>query len=61
MVPEFYIRVNYWPDAFSWLGEPFMLWCCFIYLGFDLAYPVLFWYIQRREKEEALAKSIKSL
>ncbi|XRM39596.1 hypothetical protein ABZX51_002946 [Aspergillus tubingensis] len=61
MVPEFYIRVNYWPDAFSWLGEPFMLWCCFIYLGFDLAYPVFFWYIQRHEKKEALAKSLKSM
>ncbi|GKZ34630.1 hypothetical protein AbraIFM66950_004944 [Aspergillus brasiliensis] len=59
LIPEFYLRIKYWPEAFSWLNEPFMLWCCYIYLGFDLAYPAIFWYIQRREKEEALARSLK--
>ncbi|PWY95088.1 hypothetical protein BO94DRAFT_571712 [Aspergillus sclerotioniger CBS 115572] len=59
LIPEFYLRGKYWPEAFGYLEQPFMLWCCYIYMGFDLIYPVVFWYIQKREKEGELAKSLK--
>ncbi|RAL01021.1 uncharacterized protein BO80DRAFT_68455 [Aspergillus ibericus CBS 121593] len=59
LVPEFYLRIKYWPEVFGFLGQPFILWCCYMYLGFDLAYPVLFWYIRKREKEDELAKGLK--
>ncbi|OJJ99235.1 hypothetical protein ASPACDRAFT_120412 [Aspergillus aculeatus ATCC 16872] len=58
LVPEFYLRVKYWPEAFGFLGKPFMLWCCAIYLGFDLAYGICFWYIRRMEQEAQRARSM---
>ncbi|KAB8231516.1 uncharacterized protein BDW43DRAFT_301709 [Aspergillus alliaceus] len=51
LVPEFYLRVKYWPENFAFLGKPFMLWCCACFLGFDLIYGVCFWYMRQQERE----------
>ncbi|OGM44333.1 hypothetical protein ABOM_007252 [Aspergillus bombycis] len=54
LVPEFYLRVRYWPEKFGFLGQPLMLWCCAVFLGFDLVYGIYFWYIQRQERETGM-------
>ncbi|KAE8391774.1 hypothetical protein BDV23DRAFT_182137 [Aspergillus alliaceus] len=51
LIPEFYLRVKYWPENFAFLGKPFMLWCCACFLGFDLIYGVCFWYMRQQERE----------
>lgn len=49
LVPEFYLRVEYWPEKCSFLASPFMLWCCSLFLLKDFLYGVCIWYIKRSE------------
>ncbi|PYI25516.1 hypothetical protein BP00DRAFT_98728 [Aspergillus indologenus CBS 114.80] len=58
LVPEFYLRARHWPAEFGFLGNPFMLWCCAMYLVFDLAYGALFWYFRRLEHEAERARRV---
>ncbi|CAG8907151.1 unnamed protein product [Penicillium egyptiacum] len=56
LVPEFYLRVQHWHEDFGFLASPLMLWCCYIFLGFDLVYGVCFWYIKQYEQGGRMAQ-----
>ncbi|KAL3495753.1 hypothetical protein BJX62DRAFT_195071 [Aspergillus germanicus] len=55
--PCFYIRAVYWPEAFGFLMDPVMLWMGGISYLAELAYGLLFWWIQRQEEERESRKS----
>ncbi|KAJ5845246.1 hypothetical protein N7534_008915 [Penicillium rubens] len=60
LVPSFYLRVQHWNEAFGFLATPFMLWCCSIFLGFDLLYGICFWYIKQYEQRGGMAQVLKN-
>ncbi|KAK6813449.1 Terpene cyclase atmB [Aspergillus parasiticus] len=45
-----WLRYKYWPQAFSWLGKPLILWCLFAWLVVDGSYGVCFYYVKRYER-----------
>ncbi|CAG8887499.1 unnamed protein product [Penicillium nalgiovense] len=60
LVPGFYLRQQHWNEAFGFLATPFMLWCCSIFLGFDLFYGICFWYVKQYEQRGGMAQVWKN-
>nr|BBD84644.1 putative membrane protein [Cordana terrestris] len=52
------LRWKYWPEVFSWLGSPLMLWGVGVFFASELAYGLCFYLVQKSEVETK--KSIKA-
>jgi paspaline synthase len=52
------LRWMYWPQSFSWLNSPLVLWSLAVFLLVDGSYGLCYWYVKRYELS-VLMKPVK--
>jgi paspaline synthase len=53
------LRYMYWPQAFSWIGSPLILWSLIVFLLVDCSYGICFYYVRQYERSLAAGQKQK--
>nr|A0A140JWT2.1 RecName: Full=Terpene cyclase ptmB; AltName: Full=Penitrem biosynthesis cluster 1 protein B [Penicillium simplicissimum]BAU61559.1 putative membrane protein [Penicillium simplicissimum] len=54
------LRWMYWPESFSWLNSPLVLWSLALFLTVDGSYGICYWYVRQYELSLKEAEGRKS-
>jgi paspaline synthase len=54
------LRWMYWPESFSWLNSPLVLWSLALFLTVDCSYGLCYWYVRQYELSLKEAEGRKS-